>query len=72
MPQFGNTQSGAQVGASPIAQSVYNSYQGALSNYNAQVGSNNAMLGGLTSLGSAAMMDSASMAGMFEGLAALF
>lgn len=68
-PQFGNTQSGAQVAASPIAQSVYNSYQGDLANYNAQVGSNNAMLGGLASLGGAAMM---APAGTFAGLAALF
>ena len=69
MPQFGNTQSGAQVAASPIAQSVYNSYQGELSNYNTQVGSNNAMLGGLASLGGAAMM---APAGTFAGLAAMF
>ena len=69
MPQFGNTQSGAQVAASPIAQSVYNSYQGDLANYNAQVGSNNAMLGGLAQLGGAAMM---APAGTFASLAALF
>ena len=69
MPQFGNTQSGAQVAASPIAQSVYNSYQGELSNYNTQVGSNNAMMGGLASLGGAAMM---APAGTFAGLAAMF
>ena len=69
MPQFGNTQSGAQVAASPIAQSVYNSYQGELSNYNTQVGSNNAMLGGLANLGGAAMM---APAGTFAGLTAMF
>ena len=69
MPQFGNTQSGAQVAASPIAQSVYNSYQGELNGYNTQVGSNNAMLGGLASLGGAAMM---APAGTFAGLAAMF
>ena len=69
MPQFGNTQSGAQVAASPIAQSMYNSYQGELGNYNTQVGSNNSMLGGLASLGGAAMM---APAGTFAGLAALF
>lgn len=69
MPQFSNTQSGTQVAASPVAQSVYNSYQGELGNYNAQVGSNNAMLGGLASLGGAAMM---APAGTFAGLAALF
>jgi hypothetical protein len=68
-PQFGNTNSGAQVAASPLAQSVYNSYQGDLANYQTGVGSNNAMLGGLASLGGAAMM---APAGTFAGLAALF
>ena len=69
MPQFSNTQSGANVAPSPVAQSVYNSYQGDMANYNAQVGSNNAMMGGLASLGGAAMM---APAGTFAGLAALF
>ena len=68
-PNFASTNSGAQVAASPIAQSVYNSYQGDMANYNAQVGSNNAMMGGLASLGGAAMM---APAGTFAGLAALF
>ena len=68
-PQFGNTNSGAQVAASPIAQSVYNSYQGDLANYQAGVGSSNAMLGGLATLGGAAMR---APAGTFAGLAALF
>jgi hypothetical protein len=71
-PQFGNTNSGAQVGASPIAQSVYNSYQGDLANYQASVGSNNAMLGGLAQLGGSAMMATASNPGMWAGLASLF
>ena len=69
MPQFGNTNSGAQVAASPIAQSVYNSYQGDLANYQAGVSSNNAMLGGLASLGGAAMM---APAGTFASLTAMF
>lgn len=69
MPQFGSTQSGANVAASPIAQSVYNSYQGELSNYNTHVGSDNAMLGGLATLGGAAMM---APAGTFAGLKDLF
>lgn len=69
MPNFGSTNSGTQVGASPIAQSVYNSYQGDMANYQAGVASNNAMLGGLTQLGSAAMM---APAGTFASLAALF
>lgn len=68
-PNFASTQSGANVAASPIAQSVYNSYQGDLANYQTGVGSNNAMLGGLTTLGGAAMM---APAGTFAGLTALF
>lgn len=68
-PNFASTQSSANVAASPIAQSVYNSYQGDLANYQTGVGSNNAMLGGLASLGGAAMM---APAGTFAGLAALF
>ena len=71
-PQFGNTNSGAQVGASPIAQSVYNSYQGDMANYNAQVGSNNAMLGGLGQLGSTAIMATATNPGVWASLASMF
>lgn len=56
MPQFSSTQSGAQVAPSPVAQSIYNSYQGQLGNYNTAVASNNQMMGGLASLGGAALM----------------
>ena len=71
-PQFGNTDSGAQVAASPIAQSIYNSYQGDMANYNAQVGSNNTMLGGLANLGGSAMMATAANPGMWASLASMF
>ena len=71
-PNFASTNSGAQVGASPIAQSAYNSYQGDMANYNAQVGSNNAMLGGLASLGGSAMMATAANPGMWTALAGMF
>lgn len=71
-PNFASTNSGAQVAASPIAQSVYNSYQGDMANYNAQVGSNNAMLGGLASLGGSAMMATAANPGMWASLASMF
>jgi hypothetical protein len=47
-PQFGSGQSGATVGAAPIARSTYDSYNGESANYNA-------MMGGLASLGGAAM-----------------
>lgn len=56
MPQFGGQVAGAQVGAAPVAQSAYNNYQGALSNYNAQVGSQNSLMSGLAGLGGAAML----------------
>ena len=49
-PNFQNTPGGT-VGAAPIAQSMYNSYQGDVGNYNAQVGQQNSMLGGLASIG---------------------
>lgn len=61
-PQFGSTQSGASVAASPVAQSIYNSY-------NAGQAQNQALMGGLTSLGSAAMM---APTGTFAGLASFF
>jgi hypothetical protein len=41
MPNFGSGQSGASVGAAPYAQSAYNSYQGQMGQYNADVGSAN-------------------------------
>ena len=51
-PQF-TPYSPTTVGAAPIAQTTQNAYQGALNNYNQQVASNNAGLGGLFSLGGA-------------------
>jgi len=59
-PQFGSTQSGAQVGAAPVAQSVWNAY-------NADQAGSNSLMSGLTSLGSAALM---SPAGTITGLLA--
>lgn len=59
-PQFGSTQSGSQVGAAPVAQSVWNAY-------NADQAGQNSLMGGLTSLGSAALM---SPAGTISGLLA--
>lgn len=55
-PQFAAQQTGAQVGAAPVAQSVYNSYAGDQANYSAGVNSQNSMFGDLASLGGAAMM----------------
>jgi hypothetical protein len=53
MPQFSNAMTGAQVAPAPIAQSAYNSYNGQMQQYGADVGSYNAKLGGLASLGGA-------------------
>jgi hypothetical protein len=54
-PQFQPGASGASVNPAPIAQSIANNYQGQMNAYNAQVGSNNSMMGGLFSLGSAVL-----------------
>jgi len=45
-----------QVGQTPIADSVYNSYQGDLNKYAGQVGSSNNLISGLGSLGGMAML----------------
>ena len=55
MPQFGSGQSGANVAAAPIAQMIGQNYQ-------SEVAGNNAMMGGLSSLGSAALGSQAIMA----------
>ena len=49
-PQFGG-QAQYQVAPADVMGATYNSYQGALNNYNTQQQSNNAALGGLASLG---------------------
>lgn len=56
MPQFQSGNSGATVNPAPIAQAMQNQYQGQLAGYNADVASGNALMGGLFSLGGAAMM----------------
>ena len=53
-PQFQSYQ-GSTIAPAPIAQTTQNAYQGALNNYNAQVGSQNANTAGLFSLGAAAV-----------------
>jgi len=46
---------GANVGAAPIAQTMQNAYAGAQNQYNQQIASNNAEMGGLFELGKAAL-----------------
>lgn len=53
------------VGQTPIADATYNSFQGDMNRYNAQVGSQNNMLSGIANLGGMAMM---APAGTFAGL----
>jgi hypothetical protein len=54
-PNFGNTNSGANVQAAPYAQSAYNTYQGQMNQYNADVGSQNAQTGAIASVAAAAI-----------------
>lgn len=55
-PQFTGQQTGVDIGAAPIAQSIYNGYEGEIANYNADVSSQNALINGMASLGSAWLM----------------
>jgi hypothetical protein len=54
-PSFQPQGGGAAVGAAPVAQSAYNSYQGDLNNYNAQVGQNNSTTGAIGAMAAAAI-----------------
>ena len=56
-----------QVGQTPVADSVYNSYQGNLQKYAGDVGSSNNLISGLSGLGGMAMM---APAGTFAGMGA--
>lgn len=58
-PQFAAQQVGVNVPQTPLAQSIYNSYQGELDGYNAQISSQNSMMGGLANLAGSYMMASA-------------
>ena len=59
-----------QVSQTPIADSVYNSYQGDMNKYAGQVGSSNNLVSGLAGLGGMAMMAPAgTMAGIGSGIA---
>jgi hypothetical protein len=51
MPEVDTRVSPVGVNPAPIAQSTYNSYQGQMNNYNAQVQQANSILGALASLG---------------------
>jgi hypothetical protein len=62
MPAFSSGMSGTTVAPAPLGQSVYNSYQGQLGQYNADVGAQNSQMSGLASLGGSAMMAYAAFA----------
>lgn len=54
-PQFGNVAGGAQINSAPIYQATNDSYNAALSKYKADIASQGGFLGGLASLGGAAI-----------------
>lgn len=55
MPQFGNVSTGAQVQAAPIYAATNDQYQAAMDQYQAQLANRSALMGGLASLGGAAI-----------------
>lgn len=55
MPQFGSGNSGATVAPPNYQQGVQNNYTGQIGAYNAEVGSNNSMLGAAGQIGAAAL-----------------
>ena len=55
MPTFGNVTAGAQIGAEPIYQATADQYQAAMDTYKTKMASFGGLLGGLGSLGSAAI-----------------
>lgn len=70
-PQFGQTPSGATVNPAPVAQSLYNNYQGALGQYGANVASSNATMGALGTAG-AGVLGGLASSGALTGLIAMF
>lgn len=55
MPNFGNVTAGAQIGATPVYQATADQYQAALDAYKTKMASYSGLLGGLGSLGGAAI-----------------
>jgi hypothetical protein len=56
MPQFAGQNANANVQPSPIAQSIWNAYQGQMGQYQSDVSSNNAFMAALAQLGGSAML----------------
>lgn len=57
LPQFSQGAGGAaQIGQTPFAESVYNSYSGDMNRYGQKMGTYNNMLSGIAGLGSAALL----------------
>lgn len=65
-PQFASVPQQSNPGGPDLLGAAQAGYQGAMNGYNAQVGANNSMMGGLFGLGASAMM---SPAGTFRNLA---
>jgi hypothetical protein len=70
-PTYTPQQTATNVAPTNLMQGVYNSYAGDLNNYNAGVGSSNAMLSGLTSLGANYAGSAAGSTAITSGLSAL-
>lgn len=58
IPTFGNVTAGANIAPAPVYQAANDQYNAQLANYNAQLQQQSGFMGGLASLGSAAVMAS--------------
>lgn len=58
LPQFGNVSGGANIAPAPIYQATADQYSAAMQNYQAKLAQQSALMGGLSSLGSAAIFAS--------------
>jgi hypothetical protein len=58
LPQFGNVSGGAGIAAAPIYQATQDQYSAAMQNYQQRVAQQSALMSGIGSLGSAAIMAS--------------
>jgi len=72
MLQFatGNTNAGV-LGQTPIADSIYNSYQGNLNKYNTDIGSGNNTMSGLANIGAGFFSGGGTLSGIGKGLTSL-
>lgn len=58
MPQFGNVSAGSNIAAAPVYQAAGDQYAAAMNNYQMKLQQQNALMGGVAGIGSAAIMAS--------------